>query len=179
VWLSTDFVRAVPGGTGEAKCSGNYGGTVLAQEQAAARGCDGVVWLDARERRWIEETGTSNLFFVFGARLVTPPLSGTLLPGVTRDSVLRLAADLGYDTREAPVSVQELRAAAASGELTELFSCGTSSMLTPIGRVRGEEGEFVVGGGEPGPVTLLLRDQLMGIQYGRRPDPYGWLHPVG
>ena len=122
--------------------------------------------------------GTSNLFFVYGDELVTPPLSDTLLAGITRDSVLTLAADLGYAVAERPVGVDEWRAAAEDGRLTEVFSSGTSSMITPVGRVRSEDGEFTVGDGEPGPVTMHLRQELSGIQTGRRPDPHGWVHTI-
>jgi branched-chain amino acid aminotransferase len=178
VWLSNEYTRAAPGGTGAAKCGGNYAGTLVAQEEAACRGCDQVVWLDAAERRWVEEMGTSNLFFVFGSRLVTPPLRGTILTGVTRDSLLQLAPDLGYEVREDNISVEQWRSAAASGELTEVFSCGTSSMITPVGTVRSLDGEFTIGDGQLGPVTMRLRTELMDIQFSHRPDPYGWVHKV-
>ena len=178
VWLSTDYTRAAEGGTGAAKCGGNYAGTLVAQEQAARQGCDQVVWLDAKERRWVDEMGTSNLFFVYGTRLVTPALTGTLLDGITRDSVLTLARDLGHTAGEGRINVDQWQADAASGELTEVFSCGTSSMITPVGRVKGEQGEWTMGDGRPGPVTMRLREELMGIQSGRRPDPHGWVHKI-
>jgi branched-chain amino acid aminotransferase len=178
VWLSTDYTRAAPGGTGSAKCSGNYAGTLVAQEQAAGMGCDQVVWLDAAEHRFVDEMGTSNLFFVYGSRLVTPPLSGTILAGITRDSLLRLSADLGYTVEEATIDIDEWSAAATSGRLTEAFSCGTSSMITPVGFVKGVHGEFTIGKGQAGPVTMRLREELMAIQFGQRPDPYGWVHKI-
>ncbi|MEV7611998.1 branched-chain amino acid aminotransferase [Streptomyces sp. NPDC089799] len=178
VWLSQDYTRAAPGGTGEAKCGGNYAGTLVAQAQAREQGCDQVVWLDSAERRWVDEMGTSNLFFVYGSRLVTPGLSGTLLEGVTRDSVLALAAELGYEAEEGRISVEQWRADAESGALTEVFSCGTSSMITPVGFVRSTAGDWTVGGGEPGPVTAHLRSELTGIQTGQRPDPFGWVHKI-
>ena len=178
VWLQTDYTRAALGGTGAVKCGGNYAGTVVAQEQAEQQGCEQVVWLDAAERRWIEEMGTSNLFFVYRSRLLTPELTGTLLPGITRDSLLKLADDLGYIAQEGRISVDQWRGDAISGQLTEVFSCGTSSMITPVGRVKGTDGEWTIGDGRPGPVTMRLRDELMGIQSGERPDPYGWLHKV-
>ncbi|MQA93610.1 MAG: branched-chain amino acid aminotransferase [Streptosporangiales bacterium] len=177
-WLSTEYVRAAPGGTGEAKFGGNYAGTFLAQRQAAEQGCDQVVWLDAGERRWVDEMGTCNLFFVYGSRLVTPALTGTLLPGVTRDSVITLARDLGYPVEEGRVSVPDWRADAASGALTEVFSCATSSLLTPVDRVKGRDVEWTIGDGSPGPVTTRLREELTGIQLGERPDPYGWVHKI-
>ncbi|MER6631881.1 branched-chain amino acid aminotransferase [Streptomyces sp. NPDC000987] len=178
VWLSRDYTRAAPGGTGEAKCGGNYAGTLVAQEQAREKGCDQVVWLDAVERRWVDEMGTSNLFFVHGTRLVTPELSGTLLAGVTRDSVLALAAELGFQAEEGRISVEQWRADAESGALTEVFSCGTSSMITPVGSVRSADGDWTIGGGQPGPVTARLRDELTGIQAGTRPDPFNWVHKI-
>jgi branched-chain amino acid aminotransferase len=180
VWLSTEYTRAAPGGTGEAKCGGNYAASVLAQGQAAEQGCDQVVWLDAVERRWVEEMGTNNLYFVFGsgssARIVTPALTGSLLPGVTRDSLLTLAADLGYTAEEGKVSVDEWRQAAESGELTEVFGCGTAAVVTPVGQVKGADGGWTIGDGNPGPITLQLRERLTGIQTGQLPDEHNWLH---
>ncbi|MBQ0986513.1 branched-chain amino acid aminotransferase [Streptomyces sp. F63] len=178
VWISREHTRAAPGGTGEAKCGGNYAGTLVAQEQARRDGCDQVVWLDPVERRWVEEMGTSNLFFVYGDRLVTPALSGTLLAGVTRDSVLALADELGYRAEEGRVGVEQWRADAESGALTEVFSCGTSSMITPVGSVRSADGGWTIGGGVPGPVTSRLAEEIAGIQYGTRPDPFGWVHKI-
>lgn len=178
VWLSQDYTRAAPGGTGEAKCGGNYAGTLAAQAQAQERGCDQVVWLDAAEHRWVEEMGTSNLFFVYGSRLLTPALTGTLLAGVTRDSVLKLAAGLGLTVEEGRIGVDDWRADAESGRLTEVFSCGTSSMITSVGRVRSREGEWTIGGGVPGPVTARLHEELTGIRSGEIPDPYGWVHKI-
>ncbi|MEU6157868.1 branched-chain amino acid aminotransferase [Streptomyces sp. NPDC047130] len=178
VWLSRDYTRAAPGGTGEAKCGGNYAGTLVAQTQAREMGCDQVVWLDSAERRWVDEMGTSNLFFVHGDRLVTPELSGTLLAGVTRDSVLTLAAELGLRAEEGRISVEQWRADAESGSLTEVFSCGTSSMITPVGFVRSADGDWTIGDGAPGPVTERLRAELTGIQDGSRPDPFGWVHKI-
>ncbi|MEU6222482.1 branched-chain amino acid aminotransferase [Streptomyces sp. NPDC047042] len=178
VWVPGEHVRAAPGGTGAAKCGGNYAGTLPAMEEARRQGCDQVVWLDAVERRWVEEMGTSNLFFVYGTRLVTPELTGTLLPGITRNSLLTLAGDLGYTAEEGRISIDQWRADAESGALTEVFSCGTSSMITPVSRVRSADGQWTVAGGEVGPVTLRLREELMGIQSGERPDPYGWVHKL-
>jgi branched-chain amino acid aminotransferase len=179
VWLSTEYVRAAPGGTGEAKVAGNYAASLLAQAQASEKGCDQVVWLDACERRYVEEMGTNNLFFVFGsgsdARLVTPELSGSLLPGITRDSLLTLAADAGYPVEERKVSVEEWRKGAESGEITEVFACGTAAVITPVGWVRSTDGEFTVGGGEPGEVTMALRETLTGIQRGTFADIHGWM----
>ncbi len=182
VWLSTEFTRAVRGGTGAAKTAGNYAGAFAAGLEATAHGCDQVVWLDAAERAWVEEMGGMNLFFVQhrdGApRVMTPSLTGTLLPGITRDSLLRLAPQLGFDAVEDRMSVEQWRAECASGELTEVFACGTAAVIAPVGAVRSAAGEWIVGDGGPGPVTLRLREELLGIQYGSAPDPFGWVHKV-
>ncbi len=182
VWLSTEYVRAAPGGTGAAKFAGNYAASLLAQAQAKDEGCDQVVWLDAIERRWVEEMGGMNLFFVFGSgddvRLVTPSLSGSLLPGITRQSLLDLAAEAGYGVEERRISTEEWQKKAESGELTEVFACGTAAVITPVGRVKHAEGEFVIGGGVPGEVTLALRKTLTGIQNGTVADTHGWMTPL-
>ena len=182
VWLSTEYVRAAPGGTGEAKVAGNYASSLLAQAQATDQGCDQVVWLDACERRYVEEMGTNNLFFVFGtgseARLVTPELSGSLLPGITRDSLLTLAADSGYPVEERKISVEEWLKGAESGEISEVFACGTAAVITPVGWVKSGDGEFTIGGGEPGEVTMALRDTLTGIQRGTFADTHGWMRTL-
>jgi len=180
--ICEDYVRAAPGGTGEAKYPGNYAGTLLAAEQARARGCDQVVWLDARERHWVEEMGGMNLFFVHGPagapRLTTPPLTGTILPGVTRDSLITLAGSLGLPVTEARTSVTDWRDGAADGSITETFACGTGAGVAPIGAVRSGEAHWRMGDGEPGPLTLRLRETLIDIQHGLAPDPWGWVHPV-
>ncbi|MFE2209293.1 MULTISPECIES: branched-chain amino acid aminotransferase [Streptomyces] len=182
VAVCEDFVRAVPGGTGAAKCGGNYAGAYLAQEEATRRGADQVVWLDAAERRWVEELGGMNLFFVHGtgdrAELVTPPLTGTILPGVTRDTLIRLARDRGLTVREAPVSVEEWRQNCASGRITEVFACGTAARVTPVGRVLAGDGGWTVGDGSPGPVAGTLADALSAVHRGTAPDPHHWCHLV-
>ena len=182
VWLAEGFTRAAPGGTGEAKTGGNYAASFLGQQQAIDHGCDQVVWLDAIEHRWVEEMGGMNLFFVYGsgqdARMVTPPLTGTLLPGITRDSLLTLAPDLGIPASEGAISVEQWRAGCESGEITEVFACGTAAVITPVAEVKGASGGWTIGEGKPGPVTLRLREQLLGIQFGRQPDPHGWVHKI-
>ena len=179
VWLSTDYTRAAPGGTGEAKCGGNYAAAFVAQAAATARGCDQVVWLDAAEHRWVEETGGMNVYFVYGsgpsARIVTPSLTGTLLPGVTRDSLLSLAGDLGYTAEEGKISTDEWREGNASGAITEVFACGTAAVITPIGTLKGRD--FQVGSQDApaGALTMSLREELTDIQYGRREDHHDWM----
>ena len=175
LWVTREYVRAAPGGTGEAKCGGNYAGSLVAQAEAARNGCDQVVFLDAIERRWVEELGGMNVFFVFADGSVqTPPLGGTILHGVTRDSLLTLARDMGLTVREEPYSIEQWKADAESGELTEAFACGTAAVVTPIGSVKGVEGEFTIGGQSTGPLTQRLRSALVDIQRGNAPDPYGW-----
>jgi branched-chain amino acid aminotransferase len=182
VWLSEDYSRAAPGGTGEAKCGGNYAAAFAGQRQAIEHNCEQVVWLDAVERKFVEEMGGMNIWFVHGsgahARIVTPTTTGTLLHGMTRDSLLKLAPDLGIPAFERRVSVADWRDGCASGEITEAFACGTAAVITPIGGVRGEHADWIVGDGKAGQVTSMLKDELVGIQYGRKPDRYGWMHPI-
>ncbi|MFI0939968.1 branched-chain amino acid aminotransferase [Streptomyces sp. NPDC021020] len=179
VWLSEEYVRAAPGGTGAAKTGGNYAASLVAQAQAIEHGCDQVVWLDAIERRWIEEMGGMNLYFVYGNRIVTPELSGSLLPGITRDSLLRIAADLGYEVAEGRISVDDWRAHTEDGTLTEVFACGTAAVITPVGSVKSTRANWLVADGTPGEVTMRLRAALLDIQTGQAPDPHAWMHPLG
>lgn len=179
IWLSEDRVRAVPGGMGDAKTGGNYAASLLAQAEAAAKGCDQVAYLDAVEHKWVEELGGMNLYFVYGNRIVTPSLTGSLLAGITRDSLLRLAADLGYEPEESRVSIDQWRDDSAAGTLTEVFACGTAAVITPVGTVKSAGGEWTQGDGTPGPVTLKLRERLLDIQRGTAEDTHGWMHRIG
>jgi branched-chain amino acid aminotransferase len=179
VWVSLDYTRAAPGGTGAAKCGGNYAASLIAQAEAIEHGCDQVVFLDAVERRWVDELGGMNVFFVYDdGTLVTPPLTGTVLPGITRESILTLAGAAGHSVVERPVNIDEWRADAASGRLREVFACGTAAVVTPIGTVRSSAGDFTIGDGTAGKVTMELRQSLVDIQRGRAADPYGWYQPV-
>lgn len=182
VWLSDDYVRAAPGGTGDTKCAGNYAASLVAQAEAMQHGCDQVVWLDAAEHRWIEEMGGMNLYFVYGsgdqARIMTPSLTGALLPGVTRDSLLTVAQDLGIRADEGRISVEEWQAGCASGEITEVFACGTAAVVTPVGHVKSRIGNWTVGDGNAGEVTMRLRKALLDIQTGQMPDRHAWLHKI-
>ncbi|MFI9050845.1 branched-chain amino acid aminotransferase [Streptomyces sp. NPDC053427] len=182
VWVTDTYSRAAAGGTGAAKCAGNYAGSLLPQAAAQEEGFDQVVWLDPVERRWVEELGGMNLFFVYGsgrdARLVTPPLSGSLLAGVTRDALLRLAPALGVPVAERPVSLEDWRNGCASGELTEVFACGTAARITPVGEVGTTDGTWTIGDGTIGEVTTRLSQALFGIQRGELPDRYSWMRPV-
>ena len=179
IWVSRNFTRAAPGGTGDAKCGGNYAASLAAQAEAIRKGCDQVVFLDAAERRWVEELGGMNVFFVFDdGSISTPPLTGTILPGITRDSILTLARDAGLTVREEPYAIDQWRADAASGRLTEAFACGTAAVVTPIGRVVEEGGAFDIGGGGTGQTTQRLLDSLTAIQRGRNADPHGWVQAI-
>ena len=178
VWISTEYVRAAIGGTGEAKCGGNYAASLVAQKQAATKGCDQVVWLDAVERRWVEEMGGMNLYFVKGsgkdATVITPKLTGTLLPGITRDSILTVAKDLGYKVEEVMLSIDDWRDGVASGEITEIFACGTAAVVSAVGAAKSEFGTWTTGDGKPGPITMQIRETLLGIQHGLIEDKHGW-----
>jgi branched-chain amino acid aminotransferase len=175
LWVSQTYTRAAPGGTGAAKCGGNYAASLVALAEATRQGCDQVLFLDAVERRWVEELGGMNIFFVFeDGTLRTPPLGGTILPGITRDSLITLARSQGLTVEEAPYSMDEWRADAASGRLREAFACGTAAVVTPIGEARGEGYAITVGTGGPGQITERLRTQLTAIQFGRAPDQHGW-----
>jgi branched-chain amino acid aminotransferase len=178
VWVSSEYTRAAPGGTGAAKCGGNYAASLAATAQALERGCDQVVFLDAVERRYIDELGGMNIFFVYDdGMLVTPPLS-TILPGITRESIMVLARDQGRTVLEQPVSMDAWREDAASGRLAEVFACGTAAVVTPIGLVRSTDGEFAIADGGTGPITAALRTSLVDIQRGRAADPYHWVHRI-
>ena len=175
LWVSQDYTRAAPGGTGAAKCGGNYATSLIAQAEATRQGCEQVLFLDAVERRWIEELGGMNIFFVFDdGSLVTPPLTGTILPGITRDTLLTMARDLGLDVREERYAIDQARADAASGRLREAFACGTAAVVTPIGAMKLADGGFQIGGGEPGQTTQRLHRALVALQRGHAPDPHGW-----
>jgi len=176
IWLSENYTRAALGGTGSAKCGGNYAASLSAQDEASAHGCDQVCFLDSTERRWVEELGGMNLFFVHDdGSILTPELTGTILEGITRSSILQLAADRGHQVTERRVSVDEWREGVASGRITEVFACGTAAVVTPVGRLVSSDGELVHGTGEPGEVTTSIRSALLDLQHGRAEDPHGWM----
>lgn len=179
MWVSEEFSRAAPGGTGAAKFAGNYAGSLASVQEAYDHGCDQVVFLDVVERRWVEELGGMNLFFVFDeGSLVTPELTGTILEGVTRESLLTLAADLGYHAVERRISIDEWREGVREGRITEVFACGTAAVITPIGRVKWAGGEVSMSSEGIGPCAARLRSALLDIQYGRAADSHGWMRRV-
>ena len=175
VWATKTYARAAIGGTGAAKCGGNYAAGLVAQVEAQQQGCDQVVFLDAAERRWVEELGGMNIFFVFAdGSMSTPPLGGTILPGVTRASLLELGRRRGMAVREEPYSFEQWRSDAITGKLQEAFACGTAAVVTSIGAVRSADGDFTIGDGGEGPIAVSLRDELAGLQRGETEDPFGW-----
>lgn len=178
IWIS-DYTRAAPGGTGAAKCGGNYAASLVPTGQAFARGHDQVLFLDAVERKWVEELGGMNLFFVFDdGRVITPPLTGTILPGVTRNSLITLLREEGLTVSEEMYSIDQWRADAASGKLVEVMACGTAAVVTAVGKVAGPDGEFTIGAGGIGQTTARIREKLVGIQKGAVADTHGWVTRV-
>jgi branched-chain amino acid aminotransferase len=178
IWLSEDYIRAAPGGTGSAKCGGNYAASLQAQQEALAHDCDQVAFLDAVDRRWVEELGGMNLYFVYAdGRIVTPELTDSILEGVTRDSILTLARSRGYDVVERRVSIDDWLGGVASGEIREVFACGTAAVVTPVGSLKWSGGE-ISSGEEAGKVTTELRSALLDVQYGRSDEMPGWMHRI-
>jgi branched-chain amino acid aminotransferase len=181
IWLSQDYARAGVGGTGAAKTGGNYASSLLAQQEAIEHGCDQVAFLDTVEKKWVEELGGMNLYFVYDdGSIVTPELSGTILEGITRDSVLELCGTLGHKVEERRFSVDEWREGVRDGRIVEVFACGTAAVVTPVGTLKWNGGEVssVPADAEAGPVTMKVRQALVDIQYGRAEDTFGWMHRV-
>lgn len=179
IWLSTNYSRAAEGGTGFAKCGGNYAGGMMAQVEAEDHDCKQVVFVDRHRDNAIEELGGMNVFFIFGkqSKIVTPELTGTILEGVTRDSILQLAKDRGMTVEERKFTLQEWKDGVASGELTEVFACGTAAVIAPIGKLKAEDFtiENPAGDGVVGEISMAIRDELVGIQTGKVEDRHGWL----
>ena len=179
IWLSTTYTRAAPGGMGAAKTGGNYAASLIAQQEAAAHGCDQVMFADAVERAYVEELGGMNVYLVTSdGQLITPELTGSILEGVTRDSILTIASEFGLTPVERRIRIEELLEGVDSGWVTELFACGTAAVVTPIGVLRDSSGSHQVGSGETGETTAALRKDLLDVQYGRAEDRHGWLRRV-
>ncbi|MDA8165349.1 MAG: branched-chain amino acid aminotransferase [Desulfobacteraceae bacterium] len=174
IFVSDKYVRAVRGGVGEAKTAGNYAASIKAAVEAQQQGYTQVLWLDGIERRYVEEVGTSNIFFVIGDEVVTPSLSGSILPGITRDSALRLLRDWGLKVTERPTTIDEVIAAAKDGSLRESFGTGTAAVISPVGSLCYKGEQVIINGGKVGILSQRLFEELQSIQYGTRKDPYGW-----
>ena len=174
IYVEEEYVRAVRGGIGFCKAAGNYAASLLASKKAEEKGYTQVLWLDAVERKYVEEVGTSNMFFVIDGELVTPPLSGSILPGVTRDSVIQIAKRWGIRVSERLISVDELKEAYISGKLKEAFASGTAAIVSPVGQIYYKGKEYLINGGKTGELTEKLYNEILQIQYGEKEDPFGW-----
>ena len=175
IYVEDEFVRAVRGGVGFTKCAGNYAASILAGSVAEEKGFSQVLWLDGVEQKYVEEVGSMNMMFAYGNKIVTPRLNGSILPGITRDSVLKLATQLGYQTEEARLDVNQIFADAKSGALTEAFGTGTAAVISPVGRLALRDETITIGDGDIGTISQKLYDTLTGIQYGRLEDQNGWI----
>ena len=174
IYVSEKYVRAAQGGVGHCKAAGNYAASLYASEEALKMGCAQVLWLDARERKYVEEVGTSNIFFVIGDDLITPPLTGSILPGVTRDSVILLAKSWGINVLEKRLSMDEILNSIADGTLKETFASGTAAIVSPVGKIHYRGKDHVISDGNTGPLTERLYNEILRIQYGEKEDPFGW-----
>lgn len=175
IYVTNEYVRAAMGGVGEAKTSCNYGASLYASTLASQQGYTQVLWLDAKEHRYVEEVGTSNIFFLIGEELITPPLSGTILPGVTRDSVIHLTRDWGIKVHERPITIDEVISSCKDGLMKEIFATGTAAVISPVGELSYKGEDIKVADGHAGELSKKLYDEITGIQYGHKKEPYGWL----
>ena len=178
LWLTEEYTRAGRGGMGAAKTGGNYASSLIAQQEATQQGCDQVVFLDGQEGRYVEELGGMNLYFVYADGHVVTPETGTSLEGITRSSIMELAGKLGHSVEERRISIDEWRDGVSSGEITEIFACGTAAVVTPVGSLKWDGGETPSATPEAGPLTSRIRQALVDIQYGRADDTFGWMHRV-
>lgn len=178
IYVEDTLTRASQGGTGEAKCLGNYAASLLAAEKAKKLGYEQVLWLDGAEKKYVEEVGSMNMFFVIDGTVVTPMLDGSILPGITRDSVIKILKENGYKVEERHVSLEEVLKANEKGTLTEAFGTGTAAVISPVGLIGYKDQKFTVGDGNMGKISAWLYDTVTGIQTGRLPDPYGWVYKV-
>ncbi|MBW1912593.1 MAG: branched-chain amino acid aminotransferase [Deltaproteobacteria bacterium] len=179
IYVEDKYVRAAIGGTGEAKVAGNYAASLLAAEEAKKKGFTQVLWLDAAERKYIEEVGTMNIFFLIDDEVITAPLTGSILPGVTRDSVLHLVRDWGMKVSERSLTIDEVIGSAKDGRLKEAFGTGTAAVISPVGQISYKGERFTVAGGEMGELSQRLYNVIVDIQYGEKEDPYGWRVKIG
>lgn len=178
IWVEDEFVRAVKGGTGFTKCGGNYAASIAAQVKAEKAGYTQVLWLDGVHRKYVEEVGTMNAMFVIDGKVVTAALEGSVLPGVTRDSIIHILKDWGYTVEERDLSIDELMQAGRDGKLTEAFGTGTAAVISPIGELRYKDEEVLINNFKTGDLTQKLYDTLTGIQWGNLEDKYNWTRVV-
>ena len=174
IYVEDRYVRAAVGGTGEAKTAGNYAASLLAAEEAKAKGFTQVLWLDASERKYVEEVGTMNMFFVIDNKVITAPLRGSVLSGITRDSVIQLVMDWGLEITEKALAIDEVINAAREDRLTEAFGTGTAAVISPVGQITYKGEDHIIAGGEMGDLSQRLYDEIMAVQYGEKEDPHGW-----
>ena len=179
IWIEDEYVRAVRGGIGFAKTGGNYAASLIAQQKAHDAGFSQVLWLDGVERKYIEEVGAMNIFFKIGGKVVTPALSGSILPGITRDSTIQLCKDWGYEVEERKISADELLEAQKNGTLEEVWGTGTAAVISPVGKLRYKDEVMTIANGETGPLSMKLYETITGIQLGKLPDNKGWRVKVG
>lgn len=175
---SGEYVRAVRGGLGEVKTAANYAASILPAEEAHKKGFTQVLWLDAIENRYIEEVGTMNIMFFFEGELVTPPLDGSILGGITRDTVIQMARHWGVTVSERRIAIDEVMSRAKDGSLKEVFGTGTAAVISPVGWISHKDDAVTINGGRIGEFSQKLYDEITGIQYGEKPDPFGWRHAI-
>ena len=178
IWVEDEYVRAVKGGTGFTKCGGNYAASIAAQVKAESHGYTQVLWLDGVHRKYVEEVGTTNVMFLIDDTVVTAPLEGSVLPGVTRDSIIHILKDWGYKVEERELSIDELMEAGRNGKLKEAFGTGTAAVISPVGQLYYKGEEIVINDFKTGELTQKLYDTLTGIQWGRLEDKYGWVRYI-
>ena len=179
IYVEDTYIRAATGGTGEVKTAGNYAASLFAAEKAKKKGFTQVLWLDAKEHKYVEEVGTMNMFFVIDDEIITAPLDGSILPGITRDSVLRMTREWGLKASERSLSIDEVITSAENGRLKEAFGTGTAAVISPVGQFTYKEKDYVVSGGRMGDLSQKLYDEIVAIQYGEKEDPYGWRLKIG
>ncbi|MFZ1200597.1 MAG: branched-chain amino acid aminotransferase, partial [Desulfobacterales bacterium] len=178
IWVTRDYVRAVRGGVGEAKTPGNYAASLLAGNKAHEEGYTQVLWLDGVEQKYLEEVGSMNIFFVIDGEIITPMLNGSILPGITRDSVIKLAKHWQMKVSERLIGIDELIDAHGSGKLSEIFGAGTAAVISPVGEIKYGDRVYAVADGQVGPLAKKFYAALTDIQYGRAEDPMDWIYPV-
>ncbi len=178
IWVSDSYVRAVKGGIGEAKTGGNYAASLKAMNDARSKGCSQVLWLDGREMKYVEEVGSMNICFVEDGKVITPALNGSILHGITRNSVITIAKELGYTVEEKQIAIEDICKGITSGKVTECFGCGTACVISPVGELNYKDKAYVLNDNKIGPVAQRLYDTLTGIQYGKVKDKFGWIKEI-